>query len=106
MPAPLCVTNVSLSNSQTEFPQAANPKLRALGRAFARKGQRTAANVQLLILNHETRSEEHRLNSSHQLISYAVFCLKKKSARRHRPRGLGTCRWVSALASQGSAPRP
>src|SRR5574340_1703576 len=24
------------------------------------------------------RSEEHRLNSSHQKISYAVFCLKKK----------------------------
>src|SRR5438552_19137249 len=24
------------------------------------------------------RSEEHRLNSSHQIISYAVFCLKKK----------------------------
>src|SRR3712207_8988751 len=25
-----------------------------------------------------TRSEEHRLNSSHANISYAVFCLKKK----------------------------
>src|SRR5207244_5111391 len=25
------------------------------------------------------RSEEHTLNSSHQIISYAVFCLKKKS---------------------------
>src|SRR5437879_10586121 len=24
------------------------------------------------------RSEEHRLNSSHRCISYAVFCLKKK----------------------------
>src|SRR5207244_6286033 len=24
------------------------------------------------------RSEEHSLNSSHQIISYAVFCLKKK----------------------------
>ena len=24
------------------------------------------------------RSEEHRLNSSHHRISYAVFCLKKK----------------------------
>src|SRR5438132_2146795 len=24
------------------------------------------------------RSEEHRLNSSHTVISYAVFCLKKK----------------------------
>src|SRR5437762_12791041 len=26
----------------------------------------------------EIRSEEHRLNSSHRCISYAVFCLKKK----------------------------
>src|SRR5256885_13008783 len=26
-----------------------------------------------------TRSEEHRLNSSHLVISYAVFCLKKKN---------------------------
>src|SRR5438552_13021259 len=25
------------------------------------------------------RSEEQRLNSSHQIISYAVFCLKKKN---------------------------
>src|SRR5439155_22419088 len=28
-----------------------------------------------------TRSEEHRLNSSHVAISYAVFCLKKKKKR-------------------------
>src|SRR2546426_3302637 len=28
------------------------------------------------------RSEEHRLNSSHLVISYAVFCLKKKSVVR------------------------
>src|SRR2546430_16796129 len=26
----------------------------------------------------QSRSEEHRLNSSHSQISYAVFCLKKK----------------------------
>src|SRR5436305_5265700 len=29
---------------------------------------------------HNARSEETRLNSSHVRISYAVFCLKKKSA--------------------------
>src|SRR3989454_3323807 len=28
------------------------------------------------------RSEEHRLNSSHLVISYAVFCLKKKKKRK------------------------
>src|SRR5256885_10706576 len=30
------------------------------------------------------RSEEHRLNSSHLVISYAVFCLKKKKNRNRR----------------------
>src|SRR3712207_8969055 len=36
----------------------------------ARGGARAAA---------RRRSEEHRLNSSHANISYAVFCLKKKN---------------------------
>src|SRR5947208_7750429 len=36
-----------------------------------------------------------RLNSSHQIISYAVFCLKKKKKKKHRTvsiqeRGLST----------------
>src|SRR3712207_7837353 len=33
----------------------------------------------------DIRSEEHRLNSSHANISYAVFCLKKKkkSSNKH-----------------------
>src|SRR5258708_26721573 len=31
------------------------------------------------------RSEEHTLNSSHQIISYAVFCLKKKKKTAVRP---------------------
>src|SRR5438034_7494964 len=29
------------------------------------------------------RSEEQRLNSSHTVISYAVFCLKKKKIQEH-----------------------
>src|SRR3712207_7357152 len=43
------------------------------------------------------RSEEHRLNSSHANISYAVFCLKKKKkeknnqhVRQNRQRVAGT----------------
>src|SRR5258708_27709418 len=32
--------------------------------------------------NHVPRSEEHTSNSSHQIISYAVFCLKKKTKQR------------------------
>src|SRR5262245_64168350 len=34
-----------------------------------------------LLRVHGTRSEEHRLNSSHLGISYAVFCLKKKTKK-------------------------
>ena len=30
------------------------------------------------------RSEEHRLNSSHDQISYAVFCLKKKKQKKKK----------------------
>src|SRR2546428_6218943 len=33
-------------------------------------------------LRNAGRSEEHRLNSSHDQISYAVFCLKKKNKNR------------------------
>src|SRR5258708_13124492 len=31
-----------------------------------------------------------RLNSSHQIISYAVFCLKKKTTQNHTPARLHT----------------
>src|SRR5258708_11280708 len=34
-----------------------------------------------------------RLNSSHQIISYAVFCLKKKKLNVHPPHG--NCAWHS-----------
>src|SRR5438552_11507392 len=30
----------------------------------------------------QPRSEEHTSNSSHQIISYAVFCLKKKKKKK------------------------
>src|SRR5258708_19425661 len=36
------------------------------------------------------RSEEHRLNSSHQIISYAVFCLKKKKTTGDSVHDTGT----------------
>src|SRR2546427_4630333 len=37
-----------------------------------------------------SRSEEHRLNSSHSQISYAVFCLKKKKidTNKKQPQGM------------------
>src|SRR5437588_6056457 len=36
-------------------------------------------------VGHARRSEEHSLNSSHTVISYAVFCLKKKKKNREIP---------------------
>src|SRR5438552_12705446 len=41
------------------------------------------------VLRHPHRSEEQRLNSSHQISSYAVFCLKKKKYAVSRQRCVG-----------------
>src|SRR5258708_14029771 len=38
-------------------------------------------NVGFVFQLYNLRSEEHTLNSSHQIISYAVFCLKKKTTQ-------------------------
>src|SRR2546422_4663243 len=40
----------------------------------------------------DPRSEEHRLNSSHGYISYAVFCLKKK--KKHDGTNLRIQSWI------------
>src|SRR2546426_5341403 len=42
---------------------------------------------QILAPDHEQNRKSTRLNSSHLVISYAVFCLKKKKKQtiRHRP---------------------
>src|SRR2546427_9437079 len=41
--------------------------------------------LQLVVIeHHEQDRKSTRLNSSHSQISYAVFCLKKKSARARR----------------------
>src|SRR5438552_6517762 len=48
-----------------------------------RRGAPAARNAPLRAARHVfgARSEETRLNSSHQIISYAVFCLKKKKKK-------------------------
>src|SRR5438132_2707248 len=55
------------------------------GSAFSsRRASRIAAAARVRSHRRNARSEEQRLNSSHTVISYAVFCLKKKnSARRN-----------------------
>src|SRR5206468_6843720 len=54
-------------------PEQAEALLRAMARTF---GGDPAATDSTRVLR--IRSEEHTLNSSHDQISYAVFCLKKK----------------------------
>src|SRR5258708_32013781 len=44
-----------------------------------------------------------RLNSSHQIISYAVFCLKKK---KRRFRVYGQIRWCARVAQAPVTSRP
>src|SRR5258708_28578296 len=40
-----------------------------------------------------------RLNSSHQIISYAVFCLKKKKTRKHLPHHTSNSTPIASTAS-------
>src|SRR5258708_26757245 len=40
---------------------------------------------------HETDRKSTRLNSSHQIISYAVFCLKKKKKTHAEPSTIAHC---------------
>src|SRR5215204_1741997 len=47
-----------------------------------------------------------RLNSSHTVNSYAVFCLKKKTALRHPPAGRRTDRVLRVLEMAGELFRP
>src|SRR5258708_30700401 len=45
-----------------------------------------------------------RLNSSHQIISYAVFCLKKKKKLRGTPTAEPTLRFFSHIAALSYIP--
>src|SRR5437899_5173006 len=57
---------------------------RSLGQGQRRAGRAQTAAVPPMLLFDTAggwRSEEHTLNSSHLGISYAVFCLKKKTPR-------------------------
>ena len=51
-------------------------------RTDAKENLITSIQLAALKENGESRSEETRLNSSHTMISYAVFCLKKKKNKQ------------------------
>src|SRR5438132_8930034 len=59
----------------------------ATERSVGKNGEPTKALSERLIRRKHTggssRSEEPRLNSSHTVISYAVFCLKKKKKKKN-----------------------
>src|SRR5256885_2736971 len=50
-------------------------------------------------LDHHTDRKSTRLNSSHLVISYAVFCLKKKNTRLPPPAGAARSFAPSALSA-------
>src|SRR5947208_12086949 len=53
----------------------------------------TGGRVQAVTLHPGVDRKSTRLNSSHQIISYAVFCLKKKKPRQP-PRPARRPRWI------------
>src|SRR3954464_15482189 len=68
-----------------------------IGRAQAEDGIRDyrVTGVQRVLFRSDRKST--RLNSSHTIISYAVFCLDRKSTSRRRHTRL-SCDWSSACA--------
>src|SRR5258708_24955303 len=61
---------------------ASSPADQWHGRAFQRQNQRGGQSNSLRVSRRDRKST--RLNSSHQIISYAVFCLKKKKNSKMR----------------------
>src|SRR5258708_10852513 len=67
----------------SERPALESPRLQALAQAIQRgAGSGVAADAFWRRVQEEgTDRKSTRLNSSHQIISYAVFCLKKKKEK-------------------------
>src|SRR5438132_10010477 len=65
-----------------------------LFRSQALRRDRKVAEARLGTIRRRARDSRDRkstrLNSSHTVISYAVFCLKKKNIRDHKARGKAT----------------
>src|SRR5258708_285712 len=65
------------------FAELIGKEMKAQGLDYARQySQAIMGRYQHPLLNKETDRKSTRLNSSHQIISYAVFCLKKKKKKR------------------------
>src|SRR5947208_7494765 len=89
-PAPTEIYTLSLHDALPIFPP----------------GTRIPARVSLARGRHVFRREDRkstRLNSSHQIISYAVFCLKKKKKTIHRSRFLASFSLCYSTLTKASA---
>src|SRR2546428_2328291 len=98
------MSRYQLSSVGERSPAAARPALPArCGAAVA--GSRSARRAPTM----SARSEDTRLNSSHDQISYAVFCLKKKKklfAPQHTGLLLGSAENSSHPAVHARSPLP
>src|SRR5207253_3877638 len=78
------------------------PIFAPLGSSFLIKIRMGSARLDPAALNERDRKST-RLNSSHVAISYAVFCLKKKTVCNHPPQRPSSPRSVSATFSSACA---
>src|SRR5258708_30140443 len=64
---------------------------------------RQRANRRHIAADVQADRKSTRLNSSHQIISYAVFCLKKKKKKKPTPTALDTQHLPPPIAPHASA---
>src|SRR5258708_15649182 len=81
MPDALAVKGPDTSLTYGELDDLANRFAHALAKLGVRRGDRVGIWLGKSV-HAVTDRKSTRLNSSHQIISYAVFCLKKKNNRR------------------------
>src|SRR2546430_8264535 len=75
----------TLFRSYSLFPEASRPRWRRVGHdIYKTVGGYVTGNILISLIAGADRKST-RLNSSHSQISYAVFCLKKKTKPHHPP---------------------
>src|SRR5947207_10017433 len=75
--AVICLSTVALSGADKDKKKAEWDPAK-LPPAAKQEGITYEKDIKPILEKSCVRSEEHTLNSSHTVISYAVFCLKKK----------------------------
>src|SRR2546426_7522430 len=91
----------------TLFPYTTLFRSHSPDRATAMKYERLASRALREIAQEYPDRKSTRLNSSHLVISYAVFCLKKKTALGEgaggAPSSCGSGRWLGRCRPEASA---